>query len=93
MNTATLTQPKTTFAAKEAKDNFGLLLDTAQRRPVTIKKKGRSVAVLMSMEEYEILSAQDDAYWAARAEEAKKGGSLGVKASADYVRTVLNASD
>ncbi len=42
-----------TMAAAEAKSNFGALLDTAQRAPVTISKKGRPVAVVMSMEEYE----------------------------------------
>ncbi|MFQ5730104.1 MAG: type II toxin-antitoxin system Phd/YefM family antitoxin [Waddliaceae bacterium] len=38
--------------AAEAKTNFGALLDSAQREPVTISKKGRPVAVLMSMEEF-----------------------------------------
>lgn len=45
-------QPKTVPAA-EAKTNFGSLLDRAQREPVTISKKGRPVAVLMSMEEFQ----------------------------------------
>lgn len=39
--------------AAEAKTNFGALLDSAQREPVTISKKGRPVAVIMSMQEYE----------------------------------------
>lgn len=39
--------------AAEAKTNFGALLDSAQREPVTISKKGRPVAVMMSMQEYE----------------------------------------
>ncbi len=42
-------------AAKEAKNHFGELLDTAQREPVTIEKHGRPVAVLMSSHEYEEL--------------------------------------
>jgi len=41
-----------TVASTEAKSNFGALLDTAQREPVTIEKKGRPVAVMMSHEEY-----------------------------------------
>ena len=36
-----------------AKTNFGALLEKAQREPVTISKKGRPVAVLMSIDEYE----------------------------------------
>jgi len=39
--------------AAEAKTNFGALLDSAQREPVTISKKGRLVAVMMSVQEYE----------------------------------------
>lgn len=42
-----------TMPAAEAKTNFGTLLDTAQREPVTISKKGRPVAVLMSIQEFE----------------------------------------
>jgi len=40
--------------AAEAKTNFGALLEKAQREPLTISKKGRPVAVLMSMDEFEI---------------------------------------
>ena len=39
--------------AAEAKTNFGALLDSAQRGPVTISKKGRLVAVMMSVQVYE----------------------------------------
>ncbi len=42
-----------TVASTEAKSNFGALIDTAQREPVTIEKKGRPVAVVMSHEEYQ----------------------------------------
>ena len=41
-----------TIAAADAKTNFGALLDKAQRGPVTISKKGRAVAVIMSAEAY-----------------------------------------
>lgn len=41
-----------TVASTEAKSNFGALLDSAQREPVIIEKKGRPVAVMMSHEEY-----------------------------------------
>ena len=42
-----------TIPAAEAKTNFGALLEKVQREPLTISKKGRSVAVLMSMDEFE----------------------------------------
>lgn len=44
-----------TMTAKDAKNNFGVLLEEAQRGPVTIQKNGRPVAVLVSMREYERL--------------------------------------
>ena len=38
--------------AAEAKTNFGALLEKVQREPLMISKKGRPVAVLMSMDEF-----------------------------------------
>lgn len=43
------------MSAKEAKNAFGLLLDTARAEPVTIVKHGRRVAVVVSAEEYDRL--------------------------------------
>ena len=37
----------------DAKNRFGALLDAAKRAPVTVTKKGRPAAVVMSIEEYE----------------------------------------
>ena len=45
------------FAAADAKNRFGELLDTAQREPVTIEKHGRPVAVVLSAEDYKELEA------------------------------------
>lgn len=42
-----------TLTALDAKNNFGALLDKAQRETVTISKNGRPVAVIMSVEAYE----------------------------------------
>jgi prevent-host-death family protein len=41
-----------TVPSTEAKTHFGALLDIAQRSPVTIEKKGRPVAVIISESEY-----------------------------------------
>jgi prevent-host-death family protein len=43
------------MSAKDAKNAFGLLLDTARAEPVTIEKHGRRVAVVLSVERYERL--------------------------------------
>lgn len=42
----------TTFTAKEAKNNFGRLLDEARHSPVGVERHGRRVAVVMSVEKY-----------------------------------------
>lgn len=47
-----------TMSAKEAKNAFGLLIDTARAEPVMIEKHGRGVVVVMAVEEYERLSEQ-----------------------------------
>lgn len=45
------------MSAKEAKNAFGRLLDTARAEPVTIEKHGRPVAVVLAVEEYQRLTA------------------------------------
>jgi prevent-host-death family protein len=46
------------MSAKDAKNGFGLLIDTARIEPVTIEKHGRPVVVVLGVEEYERLRAQ-----------------------------------
>jgi prevent-host-death family protein len=82
-----------TMPAKAAKDSFGLLLDTAQREPVAITKKGRKVAVVLSSEDYERLEAREDAYWGRLAKEAREEGSIGVEESERLLKNYLDAAD
>lgn len=44
-----------TMSAREAKNGFGLMIDTARAASVLIEKHGRGVVVVMSVEEYERL--------------------------------------
>lgn len=46
------------MSAKDAKNNFGLLLDRARAAPVEILKHGRRVVVVLSIEEFERLSEE-----------------------------------
>ena len=39
--------------AGQAKNKFGVLMDTVQREAVAISKKGRTAAVMMPVREYE----------------------------------------
>jgi prevent-host-death family protein len=41
------------MSAREAKNSFGLMIDTARAEPVRIEKHGRGVVVVVSVEEYE----------------------------------------
>jgi prevent-host-death family protein len=47
-----------TMSAREAKNGFGLMIDTARAEPVLIEKHGRGVVVVVSVEEYERLFVQ-----------------------------------
>ncbi len=42
-----------TMSARDAKNAFGLLLDTARAEPVSVEKHGRPVVVVLSVEEFE----------------------------------------
>lgn len=49
------------MSARDAKHQFGLLIDTARAEPVVIEKHGRPVVVVLAVEEFERLKALDDA--------------------------------
>lgn len=79
------------FDASEAKNKFGALIDAAQRRPVTIRRRGRPVAFVISPADMETI---EDLYLGMQAmENMRKSKSLGVKASEAYLRKILHAKD
>ena len=47
-----------TMSAREAKNAFGLMIDTARAEPVLIEKHGRGVVMVIALEEYQRLSVQ-----------------------------------
>ena len=47
------------LTAKDAKYGFGRLIDLARAEPVAVAKHGRTVVVVLSIEEYERLKALD----------------------------------
>jgi prevent-host-death family protein len=65
-----------TMSAREAKNAFGLMIDTARAEPVLIEKHGRGVVMVISVDEYERLSrlADDAGKGAANVGEAIKHG-------------------
>lgn len=48
-----------TMTATDAKNRFGELLEMARKEPVHIQKNGRTVAVMLSPEEYQRLSERN----------------------------------
>lgn len=46
------------MSARDAKNGFGKLIDLARAEPIAIEKYGRSVVIVMAVEEYERLSGK-----------------------------------
>lgn len=46
-----------TLSARDAKNRFGYLIDTARQEPVSVEKHGRPVVVVLSIEDYERLKS------------------------------------
>lgn len=76
------------MVAKEAENHFGQLLTAAMKEPVVIDKNGKSVAVLMSMEDYEPM---EDALLILRADAAAAEGFLSEEESEKFHQELLNA--
>ena len=80
-----------TLGASEAKNRFGELLDLARREPVQIAKKGRSVVVVLSIEEFERFSELENELLALKAENAHQEGFIGTVESEALLSEILNA--
>lgn len=50
------TERMKSFSARDAKNQFGLMIDTARLEPLVIEKHGRPVVVVCSIEEFERLT-------------------------------------
>ena len=79
--------------ATHAKTHFGAILENILLEPVTIKKSGRNVAVILSYDEYERMVALEDNYWAKKAKAAQQEGFIGTKKGAKLLDDILNAED
>ena len=47
-----------TMSAREPKNAFGLMIDSARAEPVLIEKHGRGIVVVVSVKEYDRLSSR-----------------------------------
>lgn len=82
-----------TVSATEIKNRFGQYLARVAVEPVAVEKNGRSVAVLLSSEEYELLQRSDDFFWGHAARAAEAEGFLSLEESLKYVQGLASAED
>lgn len=61
------------MSARDAKNAFGRLIDMARAEPVAIEKYGRSVVVVMAVEEFERLTARAKKQVAAAVSDRRSG--------------------
>lgn len=71
----------TAIAATEVKTRFGHYLGASLREPVAIEKNGQPIAVMLSKQEFDRLTALEDSYWLEKARSAEKQGYLSPEAS------------
>lgn len=75
-----------TATATTLKNNLGEVMQAVAREPVHITKQGRDYAVMLSITEYERLTALEDDWWAQRARQAEaEGGYLGEEESMAFL--------
>jgi prevent-host-death family protein len=72
--------------ATEVKNRLGTYLDHAAIEPIVVEKSGRPFVVMLSFDEYERLSALEDAHWGRKAKEAEKSGWASDKEVATLVK-------
>lgn len=82
-----------TLGAREAKNEFGRMLDAAQSESVLIEKKGRPVAVVLSIKEYQLLESAQDKLWEMLAKTSEIDGLVSEKESKDFLKSLRNAKN
>ncbi len=79
-------------AATNVKNKFGQMLETAMTEPITIEKKGRPIAVMMSIAEYQRLVEIEDRYWGEKARKAIEEGYVTGKGTRAWLKRKLDAN-
>jgi prevent-host-death family protein len=79
-------------AATNVKNKFGQMLETAMTEPITIEKKGRPIAVMMSITEYQRLVEIEDRYWGENARKAIEKGYVTGKDTRAWLKKKLDAN-
>jgi antitoxin Phd len=82
-----------TLGAREAKNEFGRMLDAAQSESVLIEKKGRPIAVVLSIKEYQLLENAQDKLWEMLAKASEIEGLVSEKESEEFLKSLRNAKN
>lgn len=82
-----------TLGAREAKNEFGRMLDAAQSESVLIEKKGRPVAVVLSIKEYQLLEDAQDKLWEILAKSSEIDGLISEEESEAFLKSLRNAKN
>ena len=82
-----------TVSATEIKNRLGQYLARVAVEPVAVEKNGRPVAVLLSLEEYELLQRSDDFFWGQAARAGGADGFLNVEDSLKYLQDGASTED
>ena len=89
----TCTRKPATVTEAQAQKDFAELLETARRKTVTVTRKGKPAAVVMSARRYrdlmEFLEELEDQAWMKLALEAEKEGMLSREESRALMRKLL----
>lgn len=80
-----------TLSAKEAKTHFGILLNMAQRHPITVEKNGRPIVVVLSLQDFSHYEQLEDELLALKAMQAEKEGWLSQNESANFLTQLGSA--
>jgi len=78
-------------AATDVKNRFGQMLETAMTEPIAIEKKGRPVAVMMSVAEYQRLVEIEDRCWGKNAHKAVEEGFVTERETRAWLKRKLDA--
>ena len=82
-----------TLGAREAKNEFGRMLDAAQSEDVLIEKKGRPVAIVLSVKAYQLLEGAQDKLWEMLAKTSEMEGLVSERESEDFLKSLRNAKN
>lgn len=78
--------------AREAKNNFGTMIDSAHSAPVIITKHNRPSVVVLDIDVYEHFQSQIEDYFLARQADRvlREGDFLGVDESKKFMKDLVN---